>query len=93
MTSGLSINLMKARGRTINDHNRLQWTAPIVLGIISEKNKMLRVNKIEKSGTFDPPKIFAAYIPANVAPAVLAIVFKMRIDEIGAEIFFFIFKN
>ena len=84
---------MKASGRTIKDHNRLQWTAPIVLGIISEKNKIPSVNTIENSRTFDPPQTLAAYIPASVAPAVLAMVFKIKIEEMGAAIFFFIFKN
>jgi hypothetical protein len=51
---------------------------------------MARVNTIEKSGTKAAPNILWAYIPAIVAPAVLAIVLRMSIAAIGTEICFFI---
>jgi hypothetical protein len=51
---------------------------------------MARVNTIEKSGTRTAPNILWAFIPAIVAPAVLATVWRMSIAAIGTEICFFI---
>jgi hypothetical protein len=62
----------------------------MVLGMISAKKRIAKVNTIEKSGTRTAPNILWAYIPAIVAPAVLAIVLRMSIAAIGTEICFFI---
>jgi hypothetical protein len=65
----------------------------MVFGAISDSNSMANVKMIEKSGTYVGPNADAAYIPARVAPAVCATVFKIRIEEIGSAIFFFISMN
>ena len=54
-----------------------------VLGIISDKNKMAIVKRTENTAIIDGPSTSAAYIPAMVAPAVLAMVFNIRIAAIG----------
>jgi hypothetical protein len=51
---------------------------------------MLRVKAREKSNTKEVPSTLAAYIPASVAPAVFAIVLRMRIAVMGILISSFI---
>jgi hypothetical protein len=62
----------------------------MVLGMISARKRMAKVNTIEKTGTRTDPNTLWAYIPAIVAPAVLAIVLRMSMAAIGTEILFFI---
>ena len=72
----------------------LQYVAPIVLGIISEKNKikMVRITEVIASIFSDGYKLVTS-APTPAAPIVWAIVFKVRIADNGLSIFSLKNKN
>ena len=55
-----------------------QYTAPIVLGIISEKKRIINVIIAENRPNQTLPNTTVALAPAPTAPAVLAMVFKVK---------------
>ncbi len=67
----------------------LLYKTPTVFGIISEKNRMVRVKTMEKIYNFSSPNTDMAAAPAMDAPAVLATVFNVKIAVIGLSIFDF----
>jgi hypothetical protein len=90
---GESTICINFKGYTIQGHRLFQCIAPSVFGIISDRKRMAIVKKIEKTGTKAAPNTSVAYIPAILAPAVLAIVFNINIAAIGFDIFVFISMN
>jgi hypothetical protein len=91
--AGYRVYFITMRGQMITGHNRRQYKAPKVLGIISPRNSTSRVKTRENSGTMEAPRAPAAKYPEIVAPEVLATVFRMRSDAIGTSILFFISMN
>ena len=69
--------------------NPLQYLAPIVLGIISEKTNIKSVRMAEIIPKYKSPNILVACAPTPAAPIVCAIVFKVSIADNGLSIFFF----
>jgi hypothetical protein len=69
--------------------NRLQYLAPIVLGIISEKTNIIRVRMADIIPKYISPNILVACAPTPAAPIVCAIVFRERIADSGFSILFF----
>jgi len=55
-----------------------QWTAPIVLGMISERNRIIKVIIAENRPNQTLPNTTVALAPAPTAPAVFAMVFKVK---------------
>jgi len=64
----------------------LLYSTPTVFGMISEKNRIVRVKTIEKYNSLSSPKTDTAAAPAMDAPAVLAMVFNVKIAVIGRSI-------
>ncbi len=61
------------------------YTAPRVLGMISETTRMTKARPPEKTPTQVLPKTFAAWAPARVAPRVLATVLRVRMALIASS--------
>ncbi len=60
-----------------------QYTAPRVLGMISEKNRISSVSTAEAIARISEPQIPCAWAPTPAAPTVWAIVFRLRIAASG----------
>ena len=70
--------------------NRCQNVAPIVLGMISEKSRMMSVRTPVNTPIHTWPNTRPAIAPPSAAPAVWAMVLSVRIAAIGSSIFCFI---
>jgi len=67
--------------------------APIVLGIISDINKIANVSTTETYTTASFPNIFEAWAPTAAAPSVLAIVLSIKIEAIDLLMFSLCWRN
>ena len=63
----------------------LQYVAPRVFGMISEKTRITNVRTAEKRAIHPSPKTSSAIAPPMAAPTVWAMVLRVRIAEMGSS--------
>jgi len=85
-TMGLRITTIQRMGWATTGASRKAKLTPRVLGMISEKIRIVMVNMPENNTRFSSPKSLADAAPAIAAPTVLAIVFSVRMAVIGSLI-------
>ena len=75
------------RGKATEGARALAYTTPAVFGMTSEKTRMERVKNAENMPIHSWPKTAVAAAPAMAAPAVFAMVFRLRMAVMGLSTF------